>query len=108
MVSKILRKFCSLVTKENRMLKVIFTISASLFILHTFHNFLVVKPTYASNEKRTISVEDFPEMIVCPEPSIDLDAVRASGYPGNEAYFRGISDRHSLEQIGWAGNKSEV
>ena len=107
MVTKIGRKFCSLVTKENRILKVIFTISASLLILHTFYNFLVVKPTYASNEKRTIGAEDFPEMIVCPEPSIDLDAVRASGYPGNEAYFRGISDRHSLEQIGWAGNKSE-
>ena len=66
-----------------------------------------MKPTYSSSEKREISAEDIPEMIICPQPSIDLDAVRSRGYPGNEAYVRGISDRHSLEQLGWAGNKSE-
>ena len=107
MVTIFYRKCCCLLTKENRILKVIFTISASLLILNTFYNFIVVKPTYSSSEKREISVEDIPEMMICPQPSIDLDAVRSRGYPGNEAYVRGISDRHNLEQIGWAGNKSE-
>ena len=54
-----------------------------------------------------MSVEDFPEIILCPQPSFDLNAVESRGYKGQMNYFFG-SNELGVKQIGWAGNnKSE-
>ena len=65
-----------------------------------------MKPSYTSTLKRKLSTEDFPEMIVCPEPSIDVNEVASKGYQGVKEYFMGFED-FGMPLMGWAGKKSE-
>ena len=65
----------SLFFKNYRILKVIFTLLASFLIGDTFYTLLVRKPTYNSYERRPLSMDDYPEMIVCPEPSTNITAL---------------------------------
>ena len=90
----------TLLIKDYRILKLIFTIFASYLIVDTFYTLLVRKPTYTSNEKRPISVDDFPEIIICPERSTDTTALNLRGYPSPEEYYKGLN-------FGWVGNRSE-
>ena len=104
------RKFSShchfILLKDYRFLKVIFTLFAMYLVSETLYTYFVEKPTYASHEKREISVDDFPDITLCPMPSMDLGAARSKGYPDPEAYFRGSINPFSWTHIGWAGNQS--
>ena len=93
------------ILKDYRLLKFIFTIWALYLIIETIYIFLVVKPTYTSHEKRELSADDFPEIIMCPEPSIDLKAVKSKGYGAPDAYFKGYF--HGFQYFSWAGNNLE-
>ena len=97
------------VCKNYKILKLIFFIFGSCLILSEFYIFFVLKPTYTSKMHRKLNVEDFPEIILCPEPSINIEAAQSRGYVGEQEYFLGIWDHWaaSLEQFGWAGNNSE-
>ena len=97
------------VCKNYKILKLIFLIFGSCLILSEFYIFFVLKPTYTSKVHRKLNVEDFPEIILCPEPSINIEAAQSRGYVGEQEYFLGIWDHWaaSLEQFGWAGNNSE-
>ena len=46
-------------------------------------------------------MDDFPEIMICPEPSHDVDALKSRGYGGAPQYFGGSRG------FGWSGNKSE-
>ena len=81
-------------------MKIVFTLFAACLIINTFYTLLVKKPTYTSHESRLMSAEDFPDIMICPEPNVDLDALVLRGYPGEGWYFKG-------ETFGWAGKKSE-
>ena len=91
--------------KDFRILKFLFIIIASYLIFEELYNFAVVKPSYTSTLKRKLSTEDFPEMIVCPEPSIDVNEVASKGYQGVKEYFMGFED-FGMPLMGWSGNKS--
>ena len=95
--------------QDYRFLKILFTILASYLIFEEFYTFLVVKPTYNTNTKRKMGTEDFPDMILCPDPPIDMAATNSKGYEGVQEYFMGIGPDFFkvLEHMGWIGNKSE-
>ena len=66
--------------------------------MYTTYTFVVLKPTYSSEEKRDISAEDFPEVMICPDPTFDFQALLASGYGGDYfGYFGGS------KKFGWSG-----
>ena len=64
--------------KDYKILKLIFTILGFYLIAEEFCTFFVRKPTYTSYERREISGEDFPEIMLCPEPSFDLNALKSA------------------------------
>ena len=106
MTTNILNPFNSLLGQDYKIFKLIFTIVASCLLIDLFYTFLVLRPTYTSNGKRKMSAEDFPEFIICPLPSVNLDAIESKGYGDQERYFFGIDDiKKGTNQIGWAGNK---
>ena len=84
MKHKILTTIHQLLLKDYRILKIIFTVFATLLIYDTFYTLFVRKPTFASDEKRSISWEDFPEIVVCPENSTDKNALMWRGYESAE------------------------
>ena len=100
-----MRQCHSLMGKDYRFLKLIFIVIGSYLIIDLFHTFLVVKPTYTSLAKRKIRPEDFPEILLCPEPSVFASALAVRGYGDGGSYFLGINSTE-LRQIGWAGNNT--
>ena len=102
MINKILNCFHTLLIKDYRILKYIFVILAMVLVIEEFYIFLVIKPTYTSYENRELMGEDFPEIMVCPEPSFDLQALKSIGYQGPADYFRGR--RNKRRTFNWAGN----
>ena len=110
MIFKIAKKCYAIMAKDYRIFKIIFIIWGFYLVFEAFYIYLVKRPTYTSYEKRYINSEDIPDVIICPQPSIDNDAVRLKGYLGPRRYFGGLSESpqsQSLTQIGWVGNKSE-
>ena len=105
--TNVLAKLSYFLVKEHRFLKLIFFSFASYLILEELYTFLVVKPTYTSIVKRNITAEDFPNIILCPEPGIDLTVAISKGYYGAFTYFLGSDSIIGLGQIGWGGNNSE-
>ena len=70
--------------------------------------FFVLKPTLTSSTKRKYKPEDFPEILLCPEPSIDIQALKSLGYTSKESYQAGFDDNEFSSQfLGWTGNNSE-
>ena len=109
-MKNVLSQCHSLLGKDFRVLKIIFIVIASCLIIDLFHTFVVVRPTFTSNEMRKIKAEDFPDIILCPEASVVTHALESRGYDAGEHYwyFLGFNNINSLKQIGWAGNnKSE-
>ena len=64
-----------------------------------------MKPTYTTKMKRKLANTDFPEILLCPEPAIDVDALNRKGYAGVAEYFYGVSG-FVKPFIGWAGNRN--
>ena len=84
--------------------------------MEEFYNFYVKKPTYTSKMNRKLGVEDFPNIIICPEPSIDTEAAKSNGYKSVKMYFLGLNQENKTVvdhqvvydgPIGWAGNNSQ-
>ena len=80
-------------------------------IIDTFFLFFIRKPTYTSHEKRKITPEDFPEIIICPDPPINISAANQRGYKTQNLYFKGIDINFKINRgfrkISWMGNRSE-
>ena len=49
-------------------------------------------------------MDDYPEMIVCPEPSTNITALTSRGYESAENYYKG---KLFVNAVSWAGNKTE-
>ena len=104
--NKVQSQLYKLFLKDYNLLKFIFLGIAFYLILKALYIFVIVKPTYTSNAKRNLGPEDFPEIILCPDQPIDLDAAKARGYSGMYEYFLGRRG-WDFKHIGWVGNKSE-
>ena len=111
-MNKILKPLFYLFGKDYKLLKVIFTVITLLLIFDQFYIYFVSKPTLRFQTKRNLNSEDFPEILFCPNPSVNLDALNSRGYDGKSEYYWGVSSFYnkieSNNEIGWSGNKSET
>ena len=94
MIADVFIQCHSLFIKDYAIFKLIFIGVASFLIYDTIYDFAVLKPTYNSQEERQLSFDDFPEILICPEPSTDLNASRANGYRNYYFYFSGLFGSH--------------
>ena len=69
-----------LILKDYRLLKIVFIVFGSLLIFSEFYTSWVIRPTYTSTSKRNIESRDFPEILLCPKPAINIDAAHTEGY----------------------------
>ena len=78
-----------------------------LLILEELYTFFVLKPTLTSSSKRNIEEKfDFPQILICPEPSVDTEAMTSLGYSSIDFYVNGLEESDD-GRLGWAGNNSE-
>ena len=99
--------FSSFIFKDYRILKICFMALTSYLLIEEMIVFLVIKPTLTSLTQTNIKPETFPEILICPEPAFDLDALTRYGYRLNLYYSLGISDVNRL-LIGWLGNQTDI
>ena len=104
---KLLKKFHLCMREDYGFLKVIFTFFSAYLIFEELYIYVVLKPTYTTISKREMKPEDFPDIMLCPEPAIDIEAATAKGYEGIDEYYMGFNVELGFDQIGWAGYKSE-
>ena len=108
MVTKSVKQQCqSLFGDNHNVLKLVFMIFSSILFIEELHTFFVVKPTLTYSAKRKLTPQDFPEILLCPAPSVDLDVLSSIGYYGIESYKFGQNWTFLDEDIGWIGNYSE-
>ena len=101
-------KLYSILKEDYKILKLIFFITASFLIIDLFYEFLVAKPTYTSVGKRDINVEDFPEITLCPEKPINLNAANSNGYLDLDTVLTGLSERPPLTHVALTGRAAPL
>ena len=95
--------------KDYRFFKLIFIVFCSWLIVEEFYTFFIVKPAHTAQAIRKFLPEDFPEILLCPEPSIDLNVARSKGYEGIQEYFlgTGTDDFETPPLMGWGVAKAD-
>ena len=110
-VNNIVKNSYSLFIKDYNIIKTFFILIASYFIFEQVYMCFVLKPTLTYSTSRNMKFVDLPEIILCPEPSYDIEAAKLRGYNGIEFYYYGVKSFDiggKYEPIGWAGSiKSE-
>ena len=91
--------------KDNTHLKTYFLTLGLLLIIEELFTYFVLKPTLTSSSKRNIEEKvDFPQIRLCPEPSVDTEAMTSLGYSSIDFYVNGLGEWNGW--LGWAGNNS--
>ena len=102
-----MRKCHEFLGKDSRYLKLIFLSFALLLLLEELYTFFVLKPTLTSSSKRNINYKvDFPQILLCPEPSVDITALKSLGYSNIDLYVTGMEEIDN-GSLGFAGNNSQ-
>ena len=92
-------KFC---TVKNIFTTVCTALTAFLIFKELF-SFAVIKPTNTYEEGKELERSDLPEVVICPDPAIDIDNLRKHGYEKTYSYYRGSAD--GIKLIGWNGGE---
>ena len=96
------RFFRNYLIKDYGYLKLFFIILCSYFIIQELYVFFFVKPTITRSVKSKMNNDDFPEILLCPEPSYDPEAVEKHGYWDFFLYVTG-------RDFAWNGmNESDI
>ena len=118
-------KFCyENLYKDYGYLKLLFIVLCGLIFYEELHVFFVEKPTLTKVVRTILTKEDYPEIILCPEPSVDLNKLRHEfilvkyckfiifsryfGYEEIWSYATGVdySNQKNPIPIGWRGNQT--
>ena len=96
-----LQRFCSV----KNVFTLVCTILTALLIFQELFSFAVTRPTITYQEERELDRSDLPEVVVCPDPSFDLEDLRKHGYEKTYSYYRGSAD--GTKFLGWNGPFNE-
>jgi len=95
--------------KDYASLKIFFIVLCGLVFIEELYVFFVKKPTLVKKIKEELSKEDNPDIILCPEPSVDSEKLRSLGYNEVYQYMSGVRYNSELTPIisGWRGNQTQ-
>ena len=91
-------------------LRIFFKLTCSLLTLLLIYqelfSFLVLKPTRTSTEEKGLTIDDFPDVVICLEPGFQSNVLEKNGYIAHK-YYKGEMNK---KFFGWNGNgtKSSV
>ena len=97
--------FISFLFKDFRVVKLCFMALTSYLLYEELYVFLITKPTLTSVTQTSISTEQFPDVLICPEQAFELNLLNKLGYTRSLYYGLGQADDSKL--IGWLGNQTE-
>ena len=101
----LVRKCWNYVGKEYRIFNLGFAIFTSYLLFDELKLYFIYKPTFTSSVQTKLTPGHFPNILICPYPSYDLEELQSIGYDHSYDYSSGLSEEGNL--IGWRGNNSE-
>ena len=101
----LVRKCWNYVGKEYRIFNLGFAIFTSYLLIDELKLYFIYKPTFTSIVQTKLKPGHFPNILICPYPSYDLEELQSIGYDHSYDYSSGLSEEGNL--IGWRGNNSE-
>ena len=78
MLSKLKKLSYKYLWKDYASLKIFFIVLCGLVFIEELYVFFVKKPTLVKTIKEELSKEDNPDIILCPEPSVDSIELRCN------------------------------
>ena len=106
---KMMGKILFFLSTDYGVLKVLFTILCSFWIFQDFYIAFIERPTLTSHITGDFKFEDFPDIMLCPEPPIDVSLMQSLGYVNYYKYNMGYgqhNDGSSKLSKSWVGNSS--
>ena len=94
--------------KDHKYLKIIFIFLTGFVLFEEMVVFFIDKPTLTTIIKSGLEPQHFPEILLCPDPALDLSVLLPRGYQDGYHYQIGVTgnDTH-YEYYRWSGNLSE-
>ena len=96
---------------ENAVLKALFLLLSILFIWEELYTFFILKPTLSKKVKTSLTKDDFPTFMVCPDPGYDLNEMSDLGYNDIWYYKAGLSSTSGYTGLpsvmGWDANQTD-
>ena len=98
------KAFLACFVNENYFWKVFCFGCTALHLSFLFHDFFWTKPTVSSFETIQLSLDIFPDVLVCRENAFNLKNLVRYGYKQNEIYeyVKGIGKNNTF--VGWSGS----
>ena len=78
-VTLVLEKHFSSLYKDYRILKVSFTVLTVYLLSYELYNYFVTRPTFQSVTQTEIGPGYFPDILLCPRESFNLDQLQQLG-----------------------------
>ena len=102
----VLKHILSCLGKDYAALKIFFTMFCTFLIANDWYIAFIEKPTLTREIKSKFSKEDFPEVTLCPEPSVDFEETLSQGYNDLYSYKAGLVNFEDWKILSWSGNQS--
>ena len=100
------RKCWDYVAKDYRIFNLCLAMFTTYLLMGELNLYFFYKPTFTSMIQTTLKPEHFPNILICSNPSYDLEVLNSHGYDHSYDYASGLSSEGDL--VGWRGNKSDV
>ena len=98
----------SFLWKDHKYLKIVFILLTGFVLFEELVVFFIDKPTLTTVIKAEMGPENFPQVLVCPDPAADLSILVPRGYQDGYHYQLGITGNDShYDFFLWSGNRSE-
>ena len=78
-LSLVVKKHFSSLYKDYRILKVSFTVLTVYLLMYELDNFFVTRPTFQSVTQTEIGPGYFPDILLCPRESFNLEQLQQLG-----------------------------
>ena len=95
--------------KDHKYLKIFFIILTLIVLFQEFVLFFIEKPTLTRVTKSKMGPDNFPVVLICPDPATDISFLMTKGYPDTFHYHVGITANDTTESVlsRWSGNGLE-
>ena len=99
-------KLVQRIFEDYRILKFSFLLLTLYLLTEEFIAYLILKPTLTRLSQDNLKPSNFPDILICPVPSFDLEELQRLGYEHSHDYTMGVSPFYQSD--GWIGNQSAM
>ena len=99
-----MNKYLIFILRDYKIIKVCFAALTMFMLYDELYTFFITKPTLSSVSKSQLKPHNIPDIILCPVPGFDQNAIDRLGYDSSYYYSMGRLGGYT----GWFGNQTET